>query len=67
MSQEQLNAIGHEIRTQDNRATQDPLFCVFEIERIYGVEDGYTDKFEWVDDDGDPVDPGDYADFESVS
>jgi len=46
-----LDRVAHEINTQDNRITQDPLFCVFEKERIYGVEDDYTDQWEWCNSD----------------
>ena len=35
--------ITHEINTQDNRATADPLFCVFEKERIYGIDPAFSD------------------------
>lgn len=38
--------IAHEINTQDNRITQDPLFCVFEKERIYGLRSDYSDQYE---------------------
>jgi len=39
--------IAHELNTQDNRITADPLFCVFEKERIYGLSSEHTDKWEW--------------------
>ncbi len=51
-----LEAIAHEMRTQDNRITAHPLFCVFEKERIYGVEDGYSDDFVWIDQDHERID-----------
>jgi len=52
MNQDKLDEIGNEIRTQDNRITADPLFCVFEKERIYGIDPDFTfDGFEWVDRD----------------
>ncbi|MCP3966673.1 MAG: hypothetical protein GY718_10035 [Lentisphaerae bacterium] len=42
-----FKSIAHEINTQDNRATQDPLFCVFEKERIYGLDPDYSDGYEY--------------------
>lgn len=51
MEQEDLERIAHELNTQDNRITADPLFCVFQKERIYGITRGYSDTFEQ-DDDG---------------
>ncbi len=34
-----------ELHTQDNLGTADPLFVVFEKERIYNIDDG--DGYEW--------------------
>ncbi len=48
-----FKSIAHELNTQDNRATQDPLFCVFEKERIYGLHPDYADGYEWDDNDPD--------------
>jgi len=42
-----FRGIAHEIKTQDNRITANPLFCVFEKERIYGLTEEYSDTFEW--------------------
>ena len=47
--------IAHEINTQDNRATEDPLFCVFEKERIYGLHGDYSDRFEYDKETGEKV------------
>lgn len=49
MNQEQLDGIQHELNTQDNRITADPIFCVFEKIRIYGMDDGYASDFLWSD------------------
>ena len=46
-----LSDIAHEINTQDNRCTADPLYCVFEKDRIYGVGSDYTDQWEWCNSD----------------
>lgn len=48
--------IANRIRTQDNRGTSDPLFCVYEHERIYGVDPEYHHDVEIVNiwnDEGD--------------
>ena len=47
MTKEQLKEIASELQTQDNRVTADPLFCVFEKERIYGMDSNYTDTWDW--------------------
>jgi len=43
-----LKTIAHNIRTQDNRATSDPLFLVQQKGRTWGVDMAYTDTYEWV-------------------
>ena len=55
MEQEQLNKIGNEIRTQDNRITADPLFCVFEKQQICGMDGDYSSFYEWYNSDNDDV------------
>ena len=54
MTAEQLTALSTELRTQDNAITADPLFVVFQEERIYGVSQDYqTNGFTWVGADDD--------------
>jgi hypothetical protein len=36
-----LGRLGHELRTQDNRSTRDPVFCVQVLERIGPLAPGY--------------------------
>ena len=49
MTPEQLTALREELRTQDNAVTADPLFVVFQEERIYGVSQDYqTNGYTWV-------------------
>jgi hypothetical protein len=43
------------LHTQDNRATQHPVFVVQQRRRICGVDDGYTDDFVWMDEEWDEV------------
>lgn len=49
-----LEQIGHDIRTQDNRATALPIFVVQQKRRVYGMDPAYADDHEivWVDCDG---------------
>jgi hypothetical protein len=42
-------AIGERLRTQDNRITVDPMFCVQGRRRIYGMDPDYADHVVWVD------------------
>lgn len=49
---ERLRKIGHEIRTQDNLATENPIFMVQQRRRLYGMSWEYTDNCTWVHEDG---------------
>jgi hypothetical protein len=60
MKQEELSQLGKEMREQDNLATGHPLYCVFEKERIHGVEDQGDTEYEWKDEDWNTVTPADY-------
>lgn len=40
---EKLKEIQHELKTQDNRITADPIFLVEECIRIYGMDKSYAD------------------------
>lgn len=43
----QLAAIARDMETQDNAATENPIFAVMEKEIIYGMDSSYTDNYEW--------------------
>jgi hypothetical protein len=47
-----LKEMSHEILTQDNRITNHPVFEVQEKERTYGLEPGWSEHFEWLNDEG---------------
>jgi hypothetical protein len=49
-----LLEIAHKLKTQDNRITSEPLFCVFQKRRIYGIDSDWADDSVWVSitDDG---------------
>jgi len=42
-------AIGEQLRTQDNRITAEPMFCVQEKRREYGFDLKCTDQTVWID------------------
>ncbi len=44
--------IGENIRTQDNRMTSDPMFCVYQKREIVVDADYDYDRIVWVDEDG---------------
>ncbi|HFG2996081.1 TPA: ead/Ea22-like family protein [Escherichia coli] len=44
--------IGENIRTQDNRITSDPMFCVYQKREIVVDADYDHDRIIWVDEDG---------------
>jgi hypothetical protein len=48
----ELKQIAEEIRTQDNLATEHPIFILFDRSR-YPAEDGTGDEYIYVDRDGD--------------
>lgn len=47
-----MHEIGRLIATQDNRITDAPIFIVQQKQKYYGVEDGYTDLYDWCHRDG---------------
>lgn len=52
-----LPEIGERIRTDDNRATAEPIFLVQEQVRIYGIDTDYDPPIEWIyADECNPVD-----------
>mgnify|MGYP000325927090 FL=1 len=56
MTPEQLSELRTELQTQDNAITADPLFVVFQEERIYGVSQDYqTNGYMWVGEDDSSV------------
>jgi hypothetical protein len=61
---EGLRQIGHQLRTQDNRCTANPIFQVRGKERIYGLDSIASDEIVWMDDEWNPVDIPENADPE---
>ncbi len=51
-----LEEIGKRLRTQDNRITQNPMFCVQQKRRIGGFDKRWTDNTYWIL-DGEEVEP----------
>lgn len=53
----ELLVIGEQIRTQDNLATDSPLFVVFQKRRMYGMDTDYADAHQivWIDSANDNV------------
>lgn len=45
----EMAQIGERLRTQDNRITADPIFLVEQEQRVYGIDQNYTDDFEEID------------------
>jgi len=42
-----LTKLGYELRTQNNACTAHPLFLVQKRRRIFGMDSGYADEYEW--------------------
>ena len=61
----QLVEIGQRLRTQDNRATDAPIFIVEEQRRTYGFDPAYSDEVVWIDDEGDEADAEKRASLEA--
>lgn len=51
MTNMKMQEIGSLIRTQDNRATSDPIFIVQRLRRMYGVDAEYACSSVWLDSD----------------
>lgn len=51
MRDEYISKIGHLIRTQDNRATADPIFIVQQKRRIWGMDPDYHEDYKWIAED----------------
>lgn len=47
-----FNAIAENIRTQDNRITSYPMFCVYQKREVVADADYDHDRIVWVDEDG---------------
>lgn len=43
-----LLEIGHQIRTQDNRCTNAPMFIVQEKRKVHNILEGHADAYEWI-------------------
>ena len=52
MTNEELADLAHQLRTQDNRMTAEPLFLVMRKRRIYGLDLGFCDQSTWLHVDG---------------
>lgn len=55
--QNTMQAIGERLRTQDNRITENPMFCVQEKVRDYGYDPAWRDDICWLL-DGEEVSEG---------
>lgn len=51
MDIERLSAAGGLLDTQDNRFTAHPMFLVQQRHRIIGLDEGFADGFEWIDEE----------------
>lgn len=49
MTEFELKELSRELNSQDNRCTAEPLYCVQEEERIWGMDGAYADDYEWYD------------------
>lgn len=47
MNAEQLAELAHELHTQDNLYTADPMYLVQEEEIIYGFKSDYAEEYHW--------------------
>jgi hypothetical protein len=67
MIPERILNLKREMISQDNLATSHPLYCVFEKERIFGIDPAYGEKFVWLhhDDLDSPIDENE-VDFDAA-
>ena len=66
MTTEQLAALSTELRTQDNACTAEPMFVVYQIKRIYGLDPDYTEDTTWTHSEGEETDPEIIAALEAL-
>ena len=66
MTAEQLTALSTELRTQDNACTAEPMFVVYQIKRIYGLDPDYTEETTWTHSEGEETDPEIIAALEAL-
>jgi len=65
VSVDKLQTIAENLRTQDNRATEAPIFAVQQRRRIYGFDPSYGENVVWVHVDGVEADAYEHAEFEA--
>ena len=66
MTTDELDALREEIRTQDNACTAEPMFVVYQIKRIYGLDPDYTEDTTWTHSEGEETDPEIIAALEAL-
>ena len=66
MTPEQLAALRTELRTQDNACTAEPMFVVYQVKRIYGLDPVYTEETTWTHAEGEETDPEIIAALEAL-
>ena len=66
MTTEQLEALREELRTQDNACTAEPMFVVYQVKRIYGLDLDYTEETTWTHAEGEETDPDIIAALEAL-
>ena len=66
MTTDELDALSTELRTQDNACTAEPMFVVYQIRRIYGLDPDYTEETAWTHSDGEETDPEIIAALEAL-
>lgn len=54
----ELPELRHALKTQDNRATKDPVFLVQAKRRIYGMDPAYCENCVWLDEEGNEIEDG---------
>src|SRR3989304_1561511 len=59
-----MHEISARLKTQDNAATQHPVFLVQQCARVYGFDHNYVDDRAWLDDEGNEAVAEDFIAFE---
>ena len=54
----QIIKISNHLREQDNRCTNQPIFHVRGLRRLYGMDNNYCERMDWLDDEGNLVGEG---------
>jgi len=52
-TEDKLKAIAEKMNGQDHLCTTDPIYCVYQVKRVWGFDSEFCDDWAWIDSGGD--------------